>query len=76
MLEFNETDGIERKTLFIEVVLPLAIPKTYTYRVPSEMTGAISIGKRVVVQFGRARIYTAIVYQVSENPPQIGRAHV
>ena len=74
MLEFNETDGIERKTLFIEVVLPLAIPKTYTYRVPSEMTGAISIGKRVVVQFGRAKIYTAIVYHVSENPPELYEA--
>jgi len=74
MLEFNETEGIERKTLFIEVVLPLAIPKTYTYRVPLEMTGAISIGKRVVVQFGRAKIYTAIVYQVSETPPALYEA--
>ena len=74
MLEFNETDGIERKTLFIEVVLPLAIPKTYTYRVPSEMSGAIAIGKRVVVQFGRAKIYTAIVYQVSETPPELYEA--
>ena len=74
MLEFNETGGIERKTLFIEVVLPLAIPKTYTYRVPLEMSQAISVGKRVVVQFGKAKIYTAIVYQVSETPPALYEA--
>ena len=69
MLEFNDTDGINRKTLFIEVILPLAIPKTYTYRVPVEMNDAISLGKRVVVQFGKAKIYTAIIYGLSETPP-------
>jgi len=74
MLEFNQTEGMERRTLFIEVVLPLAIPKTYTYRVPLEMTSGISIGKRVVVQFGRAKIYTAIVYQISETPPTLYEA--
>ncbi|MBM3401515.1 MAG: primosomal protein N' [Bacteroidetes bacterium] len=74
MLEFNQTEGMERRTLFIEVVLPLAIPKTYTYRVPLEMTSSISIGKRVVVQFGRAKIYTAIVYQISETPPTLYEA--
>ncbi len=74
MLEFNELEGIERKTLFIEVVLPLAISKTYTYRVPLEMSSGISIGKRVVVQFGRSKIYTAIIYQISEVPPALYEA--
>ena len=74
MLEFNEMEGIERKTLFIEVVLPLAISKTYTYRVPLEMSSGISIGKRVVVQFGRSKIYTAIIYQISEVPPALYEA--
>lgn len=74
MLEFNEMEGIERKTLFIEVVLPLAISKTYTYRVPLEMSSGIRIGKRVVVQFGRSKIYTAIIYQVSETPPALYEA--
>ena len=61
MLEFNETEGIVRKTIFIEVILPLAISKTYTYRVPVDMTADVAIGKRVVVQFGRNKIYTAII---------------
>lgn len=74
MLEFNDLEGVERKTLFIEVVLPLAISKTYTYRVPLDMTGDITIGKRVVVQFGKSRIYTAIIYKISETPPALYEA--
>ena len=69
MLEFNETEGIVRKTIFIEVILPLAISKTYTYRVPVEMTADVAIGKRVVVQFGRSKIYTAIICLITETPP-------
>jgi primosomal protein N' (replication factor Y) len=74
MLEFNETEGIVRKTIFIEVILPLAISKTYTYRVPLDMTADIAIGKRVVVQFGRSKIYTAIICLISETPPALYEA--
>ncbi|HXH98677.1 MAG TPA: primosomal protein N' [Sphingobacteriaceae bacterium] len=71
MLEFNETLSPERQTLFIEVILPLAISKTYTYRVPYELNSSVKIGKRVVVQFGKSKLYTAIIYQVSQTPPQL-----
>lgn len=74
MLEFYETQGTARKTLFVEVILPLAISKTYTYRVPFEMAGQVQIGKRVVVQFGKSKIYTAIVYSISETPPSLYEA--
>ena len=52
ILQFNEANIAERQTLFVEVILPLAISRTYTYRVPFDMNGKIGIGKRVVVQFG------------------------
>jgi primosomal protein N' (replication factor Y) len=74
MLEFNEHDGIVRKTIFIEVILPLAISKTYTYRVPQELTDDIAIGKRVIVQFGRSKIYTAIICLITETPPALYEA--
>jgi primosomal protein N' (replication factor Y) len=74
MLEFNENEGIVRKTIFIEVVLPLAISKTYTYRVPQELVDDIAIGKRVVVQFGRSKIYTGIVCLITEIPPALYEA--
>ncbi|MXV52233.1 primosomal protein N' [Pedobacter sp. HMF7647] len=73
MLELNEETG-QRETLFTEVILPLAISKTYTYRVPLELNQQIEIGKRVVVQFGKSRIYTAIIYKISNEPPTLYEA--
>jgi primosomal protein N' (replication factor Y) len=70
MLEFTETGYTDRKTLFVEVVLPLAIAKNYTYRVPFELNDTIAIGKRVVVQFGKSKLYTAIVAAITEHPPE------
>ncbi|HEY1010992.1 MAG: replication restart helicase PriA [Daejeonella sp.] len=74
MLEFFETQGNARKTIFVEVILPLAISKTYTYRVPVEMSEQVGVGKRVVVQFGKSKIYTAIVFLISETPPSLYEA--
>ena len=70
MLEFQETHPHERKTLFVEVVLPLSISKTYTYRVPYQLNDAVEVGKRVIVQFGKSKIYTAIIYRVSDVAPE------
>ena len=70
MLEFAEVGYTNRKTLFVEVILPLAISKNYTYRVPFEMNDAVAIGKRVVVQFGKSKLYTAIIALISELAPE------
>ena len=60
----------ERITYFVDVILPLSIPNTYTYRVPYELNQDIGIGKRVIVPFGKAKYYTAIVKDVHEEIPQ------
>ncbi|RVU02627.1 primosomal protein N' [Mucilaginibacter limnophilus] len=70
MLEFAETHSTGRKTLFVEVILPLAIAKNYTYRVPFEMNALVETGKRVVVQFGKSKLYTAIILSISEQAPE------
>jgi primosomal protein N' (replication factor Y) len=70
MLEFADTLHAERKTLFAEVILPLAISKNYTYRVPFELNDEIAVGKRVVVQFGKSKLYTAIVANITGNAPE------
>ncbi len=74
MLEFTEGNGHERTTLFVEVVLPLAISKTYTYRVPNALCASVAVGKRVVVQFGKNKVYSAIVYRITEQPPTLYEA--
>lgn len=59
----------DRETLFVDVILPLYIAKTYTYRVPLEWNADIAIGKRVIVQFGRNKIYAAIIHKISKEAP-------
>lgn len=58
------------KTYFIEVILPLALPNTFTYRVPREFSSSILVGTRVTVQFGKAKLYSAIVSSIHEKPPE------
>ncbi len=59
----------ERITYFVDVILPLSIPNTYTYRVPFDLNETISSGKRVIVPFGKSKYYTAIVKRVHEEVP-------
>lgn len=70
MLEFTEGDVNMRTTLFVDVVLPLAISKTYTYRVPHEWNARVGVGKRVIVQFGKNKVYSAVVYRVTDQAPE------
>ncbi len=51
---------------YAEVVLPLALPGTFTYHVPEELQH-IQVGQRVVVQFGKQRIYSAIVWKTGAD---------
>ena len=70
MLEFAEVQHTDRETLFVEVILPLAIAKNYTYRIPYEMNDAVAVGKRTVVQFGKSKLYTAIIAAKSTLAPE------
>ena len=63
---------MERITLFAEILLPLPIPGTFTYRVPFALNNSIKQGKRVAVQFGRRRVYAGLVTDIHERPPQKG----
>ncbi len=67
MIDFDGVD--DRKTFFVEVILPLAIPQTYTYRVPQDLNDNLIVGKRAVVQFGKSKLYTAIICSISNLPP-------
>jgi len=59
----------ERTTLFADVILPLAVPNLYTYRVPFNWNDMVKPGQRVVVQFGKSKLYMALVKKVHQNPP-------
>ncbi|RZK60075.1 MAG: primosomal protein N' [Pedobacter sp.] len=67
-------DFSERETLFVEVILPLSLAINYTYRVPFELNDRVAVGKRVVVQFGKHKIYTALVKSICQQPPEFYQA--
>jgi primosomal protein N' (replication factor Y) len=60
----------ERLTYFVDVVLPLAVDRLFTYRVPFELNDLIQKGVRVVVPFGKTKFQTGIVIDIHENPPK------
>jgi primosomal protein N' (replication factor Y) len=59
---------------FVEVVLPLAVSKTFTYQVSEAEFNYIQIGMRVAVPFGKTKIYTALVINKNNIPPQLYEA--
>jgi len=59
---------------FIEVILPLSLAKTFTYRVSEAEFHFIKKGMRVAVPFGKSKIYTALVLDIHENAPTLYEA--
>ena len=59
-----------RKTLFVDVVLPLALPNFYSYRVPFQLNDYIKVGQRIIVPFGKSKLVTALVRTVHEEVPK------
>ena len=55
--------------LWIEVILPLAIPTTYTYSVPPHLQHKVQIGCRAEVVFGKNKKYAGIIKAVSHTKP-------
>ncbi len=56
-------------TTWVEVILPLAIPKTYTYAVPSSLKNKIQIGCRAEVVFGKNKKYAGIIKLIGNEKP-------
>lgn len=53
--------------LFAQVILPLSLHSSYTYKVPEQMQARIKPGQRVIVQFGQKRLYAALVFSISDT---------
>ena len=54
---------------FVDVILPLATGSTFTYSLPQELISQVFIGSRVIVQFGKRKVYSAIVKNIHHNKP-------
>ncbi len=69
-LELQNSNFTEQETLFCNVLLPVPIPKLFTYRIPRSLNGQVHAGSRVIVQFGSKKILTGIVDQVHSQAPE------
>ena len=59
---------------FIEVIVPLSLPKTFTYRVSEVEFSFIKKGMRIAVPFGKSKIYTALAIDLHQNAPTLYEA--
>jgi primosomal protein N' (replication factor Y) len=56
------------KYRFAEILLPLNIDNTFTYEL-TETQGIVDVGFRVIVNFGKNKLYTGIVNELHNNTP-------
>jgi len=57
------------EVLFADVILPLPLDYRFTYRVPAAFQMRIKTGARVIVQFGKRKFFSALVYKLHQNIP-------
>lgn len=62
------SESVDRDSLFVDVLLPLAIPKAYTYSVPVELESTIQAGIRVEVPL-RNKLYSGIILKIFRQKP-------
>ena len=56
--------------VYADVIVPLPLANSYTYRLPADMEGEVQVGSRVIVPFGQKKFYTAIVIRLHNTPPE------
>src|ERR1043165_8910704 len=57
--------------IFVEAVLPVPLRRAFTYRIPDDLKGAIKIGARLKLPFGRRNLVGYAVELHNELPPDV-----
>jgi len=55
---------------FAQIILPLNLKGTFTYKIPEELVEEIQLGMRVLVPFRGKKIYTGIVVELHDQEPE------
>jgi len=53
---------------YAAVILPVPLAGTFTYEIPEHLIGRAAVGMRVIVQFGKRRLLSGIIRNISDNP--------
>lgn len=59
---------------FVNVILPIPLERLFTYRISEKEAEFLKPGMRVAVPFGRSKIYSALVYEIHNEPPKVYEA--
>ncbi|MBP6531836.1 MAG: primosomal protein N' [Bacteroidia bacterium] len=55
---------LKSNRIYIEVLLPIPFGSLFTYSVPDDLVSEILPGKRVIVPFGRQKVYSALIKNI------------
>lgn len=56
---------------YADIILPLSLPKPYTYGVLESQEKHLKTGMRVAVPFGKTKVYTGIVAKIHQDKPAL-----
>jgi primosomal protein N' (replication factor Y) len=56
--------------MYAEVIIPLALPKNYTWSVPEQFRSRVKPGVRVEVHLGKNKKYSGLIKSLPESKPQ------
>ena len=59
---------------FINVILPIPLERLFTYSITADQAKMVRPGLRVAVPFGKSRIYTALILEIHNRPPEAYKA--
>lgn len=65
----NYNIKMDRKTYFVSIILPIPVPGTFSYRVPLELNDTVKVGQRAVVQFGKSKIVSGLISEITDEIP-------
>ncbi|WP_353779560.1 primosomal protein N' [Winogradskyella sp. 3972H.M.0a.05] len=57
-------------SFYIDVIIPIPLQRLFTYAITEAEADFLKPGIRVAVPFGKSKIYTALVYNIHQTPPQ------
>jgi len=58
-----------QKDKYADIILPLSVGGTFTYRIPDRLSDRVKIGMRVIVPFGSRKFYSGIILKLHHSPP-------
>lgn len=56
-------------TYFAEIILPVSVGNSFTYRIPNSFLEEMITGKRALVPFGKNKVYAGIILSVHNKVP-------